>query len=220
MKTLAILGAGKLGIVLSQLALKAGYAVRLAASGDPSEIALTVKVLTPGAQAFTAEDAVKGADVIILALPLGKFHTLPSHLLDGKLVIDAMNYWWEVDGPRDEIIPDTLSSSEVVQAYFSGARVVKAFSHIGYHELLDGAIQKSEAVSRSEAEVGETTRTRKGIAIASDHTHELQEVAKIVDDLGFDPLPIGSLINGKKLEPGNLAFGADEPVETLRKLIA
>ena len=91
-KTIGILGAGKLGIVLSQLALKAGYKVCIAGSGEPKKIALSVETLTPGAVATTAEAVAKVADVVILAFPLSKFRQISSRALAHKLVIDATNH--------------------------------------------------------------------------------------------------------------------------------
>ena len=52
----------------------------------------------PGAQPRWASDAVADADIVVLAIPLHRFGDLDPALLDGKLVIDAMNYWPASDG--------------------------------------------------------------------------------------------------------------------------
>lgn len=204
-KTIGILGAGKVGIVFAQLAIKAGYIVRIAGSGDPNKIRLSVQILAPNAIVSHAADAAKHSDAVILALPLGKYKTIPTHELTDKLVIDAMNYWWEVDGKRDDLSDPHISSSELVQLYIPSARVVKAFNHMGYHHLYD-------------ENKPHDTDGRKAIAIAGDDVDDVTVVAQIVDTFGFDPIVIGSLADGRKLQPGMPAFGANVDAATLRAM--
>jgi predicted dinucleotide-binding enzyme len=93
-----------------------------------------------------------------------------------------------------------------VQDLLPESRVVKALNHMGYHHLEEGA--------RPTGAEG-----RKAIAIAGDVEGDVDAVATLVDELGFDPLFIGGLAEGVHLQPGNEAFGANLPTDALTEVI-
>jgi len=203
--TIGIVGAGKLGITLAQLARKAGYEVYISGSREPSKIELSVQVLAPGAYAVTTSEVVRVSDIVILAIPLSKFRLLKPEDFTDKLVVDAMNYWWEVDGPRTDSVTEGMSSSEAVQLHLSQARIVKALNHMGYHDLHDETRPTG-------------TPERKAIAVAGDDPADIDTVSRLIDTLGFDALNIGVLSNGTRLEPGHPAFGANVTTLELARL--
>lgn len=203
---IGILGAGKLGSVLARQAAAAGYEVVVGTSRDPQRIALTIDVLAPGATVATAQDVAARADIVILAVPLGKLRTVSPESLAGKLVIDATNYWWEVDGFPDELTDPLITTSELVQRHLDRSRVVKAFNHIGYHDI--------EEESQPPGTPG-----RHAMGIAGDDPVDLDVVARLVDDVGFDPVVVGALADGVMLEPGTEPFGASVGADELREMI-
>lgn len=203
-RTLGIIGAGRLGTVLASLAVASGYRVVVARSGAPEPIARAMTAI--GAEAGSVDSVIADADAVLLALPLGGFRSLPAERLRGMLVVDAMNYWWGADGIRPDLTDPRTSTSELVQAHLADARVVKALGHMGYQDLEDEARPAGSP-------------DRKAIAIAGDDPNDLALVSRLVDDLGFDPVVTGDLASGIMLEPGGEAFGADVDADELREML-
>src|SRR5687767_1194240 len=134
-RRLGIVGAGKLATTVARAAIAAGYDVAMSGPGPAEDIALTVDVLAPGAQAVTTDEVVRHADIIVLAVPTHRFRELPRDLFHGKIVIDATNHWEPVDGDDPELTTAPGGTSTVVQQRFPAARVVKSLNQLGYHEL-------------------------------------------------------------------------------------
>jgi predicted dinucleotide-binding enzyme len=190
---LAVLGAGHVGPVIARLAVKAGYPVVIATSGDPDDIALITELVIPGAQPRWASDAVADAGIVVLAIPLHRFGDVNPGLLSGKLVVDAMNYWPASDGVLS--VFEDGGSSEIVARRLSGSAVVKALNHIGYHELEDRARPAGAP-------------DRRAAGVAGDDPAAVTAVADLVDRIGYDPVRLGSLRAGWLLQPRGPVFGA------------
>jgi predicted dinucleotide-binding enzyme len=201
---LAVLGAGHVGPVIARLAVKAGYRVAIATSGDPEDITLITELLIPGAQPRWARDAVADADVVVLAIPLHRFLDVAPGLLSGKLVVDAMNYWPASDGVLEPF--EDGGSSEIVAGRLAGSTVVKALNHIGYHELED----RSRPAG---------ARDRRAAGVAGDDPVAVAAIAGLVDRIGYDPVRVGGLRAGRVLQPGGPVFGVVLPLPDFERAV-
>jgi len=199
---LAVLGAGHVGPVIARLAIKAGYPVGIATSGDPENLALITELMIPGAQPRWARDAIAEADVVVLAMPLHRFDEIDPGLLNGKLVVDAMNYWPATEGVLEAF--EYGGSSEIVARRLAGSVVVKALNHIGYHEL-EGRARPAGAPDRRAA------------GVAGDDPAAVATIAGLVDRIGYDPVRLGSLRAGRVLEPGGPVFGVVLPLDEFER---
>ena len=204
---LGIVGAGKFGTTLARAAIAAGYDVAIAGSGPADEIALTVEVLAPGAHAATAEEVVRHADIIILAIPTHRFRELPGDLFAGKILVDAMNYWAPVDGDDQELTTAPDGTSEVVQERFPSARVVKSLNQLGYHQV--------EETRRASG-----APDRIAMGAAGDDRLAVRTVMRLVDRLGFDPVDAGPLKNGVVLEPDGSPIATTYSAAELSELVS
>lgn len=202
-KTIGILGAGKVGTAVARQAMRAGYNVNIAASGDPAKIALIIEIMAPGATALSAADAIESSDLVILSVPLRKFASLDASALAGKHVIDTMNYWAENDGEMPEL--DTASSSsEMVAEHLSGALLAKSLNHIGYHELEEDGLPAG-------------TPGRRALAVATDHAETRELVMDLIDAMGYDAVDAGPLAAGAIFESGTEIFNG---VNTREQMLA
>jgi predicted dinucleotide-binding enzyme len=193
---IGIFGAGKVGTALARLLVASGYEVRIAGSPRQTALDLLVGVVAPGAIVTSADALVDLADVIIVAVPFGKAPTVPWSRFDGKVVVDAMNYWPPIDGVISEVEDDPRTTSELNRDRNPAARLVKSLNHLGYHEMEDDSMPSGAPLRRALAVVGDDPEAR-------------AVVARIIDDLGFDPVDGGALAHGVALEPGHPAFGRE-----------
>lgn len=124
---ITVLGFGNVGAQLGRLWVAQGHAVMagLRAGGKGAEKAkeLGVAVADPAV-------AVKGADVIALALPWQAVEPTLASLgpIEGKIVLDATN---PLRADLSVVVPEAGSGAQQVSQWAKGARVVKAFNTIG-----------------------------------------------------------------------------------------
>jgi 8-hydroxy-5-deazaflavin:NADPH oxidoreductase len=203
---LGIVGAGKFATTVARAAVAAGYDVAMSGSGPAEDIALTVGVLAPGARAVTTDEVVSHADTILLAVPTHRFRELPRDLFDGKILIDAMNYWEPVDGDDPELTTAPDGTSTIVQERFPAARVVKSLNQLGYHELDEHRRPRGSP-------------DRVAVAAAGEDQLAVRAVMRLVDRLGFDPVDAGPLENGRRLEPDGSPFAVTYTAAELTNLI-
>jgi len=200
---IGVIGSGRLGTALSRQLLKNGYEVRIANSRGPQSLALMLGVLLPDAIAATVDDAVSASDVIILAIPSHQYTTLHPAAFEGKIVIDAMNYWSPVEGEIAEFMDPNIGSSEYIQTYLKGAKVVKSLNHVAYNELEEYNLRTGDP-------------KRRAVALAGDDMDAKQLVSELIDVIGFDAVDLGPLSTGKQFQPDTPLFNARYTAAELR----
>jgi 8-hydroxy-5-deazaflavin:NADPH oxidoreductase len=119
-----IIGAGRIGQAMAEIARRAGRHVVIANSRGPQSLISLVESLGQGVTAGTVEDAA-AADIVVLAVMWPDVPQAVDELAwEGRIVIDPTNDF----DPSDL---DGRTSSEVVADLVAPARVVKAANTLG-----------------------------------------------------------------------------------------
>lgn len=202
--TIGILGAGRVGTAVARQGLRAGHTVKIATGRPADEIRLLTEVIVPGATAVDREQ-LRGSDLIIVAVPLHKYRSIDTSILQGHIVIDTMNYWAPVDGIMDEF-EQGASTSEVIAEFFGDVRVVKTLNHIGYGDIEVDSYPAGDP-------------KRRALAVAADDEQAKLMVSAFIDSLGYDAVDAGPLSAGKTFENGTEIFNGRHTAEQMRALL-
>ena len=193
-RSIAIIGAGKIGQAVGQLWLHAGHSVCFG-SRSPQKLSSFVEAMGARACVKSIEAAADEGEIIFLAVPYQAVNELipPLHpLLSGKIVIDATNpFALSPEGRIVSSLATETTAGSRMASLLPESKVVRAFTHI-MDELL---------VSR-----GSTQSGLWAMAIAGDDSEAKHVVSELVRDAGFVPVDIGSLANSSPLDPGGKLF--------------
>ena len=189
--TTAIVGVGNIGSAVARHLVAGGESVVLTAKGESGPQALAEE-LGPLARAASAEEAISGADAVLLAVWLDAMRELiPAYagLLAGKVVIDPSNpIGFDASGQMMRTLPDGESAGSVVAALLpAGAHYVKAFGTLGAAALAASANRDLLAV----------------LFYTTDDAVAEKTIERLIRAAGFEPWKAGGVAAAGRIEaPG------------------
>ncbi|MGA5194154.1 NADPH-dependent F420 reductase [Streptomyces exfoliatus] len=203
---ITVIGAGAIGGNLAVKLSTAGHDVQVADARGPE--AIRAEVLESGARAAELTDAVRGRDVIILAIPFGaagKLAGLFAAVPDETVVIDTSNYYPHLSGQIAAV--DNGEVESVWNAEQLGRPVVKAWN---------AALAETQHGRGLPA----GTPGRLAIPVAADSEQARRVGMQLVDDTGFDPYDAGVLADSWRQQPNSPAYCTELTLDELPAALA
>jgi 8-hydroxy-5-deazaflavin:NADPH oxidoreductase len=189
MKRIGILGSGEVGQTLANGFKKHGYDVRIA-SRSPGKLAKFTG--SSGIANGTFQDVAAWAEMLVLCV-LGSaakevLDSAGAAALDGKVIIDTTN---PIDDapPEDGVIRvftgPNESLLERLQAAYPRARFVKAFNSVGNDLMVNPTLPDGKPT----------------MFFCGNDAEAKAEVAKVLDQFGWDPADMGTMKAARAIEP-------------------
>lgn len=185
---IAVIGTGNVGSALGPEFAALGHTI-VYGSRTPNEkdVQDLVAKTGHGATATTQPEAVKGADMVLLAVPGALAVDITKSLgdLSGKIVIDPTNRYVRntPDGYFTHDVPGG-SNAELIQQAAPGAKVVKAFNTLNWTKMVDPQSSGGPV----------------SIPIVGDDAAARAAVAELVKGMGLEPVDLGPLRFANTLE--------------------
>jgi 8-hydroxy-5-deazaflavin:NADPH oxidoreductase len=181
---IGFIGAGVVAQTISKHALAVGHRVLLTNTKGPDSLASLVKELGSGAEAGTPQQATE-QDIVVLAANWSKVQQALFSIPDwqGRILVDTTN---RLAGFAPLTLGDISgrTSSEIVADLAPGARVVKAFNSVPMAWISDFSPSKSRTV----------------LFISGDDPEAKKPVHNLIEEIGFEPVDLGSLAVGGRLQ--------------------
>jgi predicted dinucleotide-binding enzyme len=204
---IGIVGAGKIGGTLARRLAGEGHDVVVANRRGPDAMGELLSDLGDRGRAGDVAEAARFGDVVIVATPLSALSDLPPDALEGKVVVDANNYYPGRDGTIATLDSGATTSSELLAARVPSARVVKAFNTMFWQRLLDAGRPAGDP-------------ERLALPIAGDDAGAKATVMALIAELGFDAVDMGPLAGGRRQEPGAPLYNQLLTATEVRELLA
>ena len=177
-ESVGIIGAGRIGKAIAQIAGRAGLPVVISNSRGPASLVSVVEELGDGVTAGTVSEAA-AADIVVVAVMWPDVAGAVEGLeWNGRIVIDPTNDF----DPSDL---DGLTSSEVVADLVAPARVVKIANTLGAGLL---ASDPHEADGQ------------RVLFLSGDDADAKAPVRGLFEDAGFSVVDLGGLREGGRLQ--------------------
>ena len=186
--TTAIIGVGNLGRTVARHLVGGGESVVLAAADEAHAEALADE-LGPNASAASVEEAIAGADVVVLATWLDQTKDLVparARLLEDKVVVDPSNpIGFDENGQMFRTLPAGESAGSIVAGLLpESAHYVKAFGTLGADQLATSANREPRVV----------------LFYATDDDAAEATAQRLISAAGFEPLKVGGVSDAGRIE--------------------
>jgi 8-hydroxy-5-deazaflavin:NADPH oxidoreductase len=202
---IGILGSGLMGGKLGTLFVRAGHDVVFSYARSERKLKKLAREAQGNARAGTPAEAARDADALLLAVHWSRVDDVLKQAgdLSGKVIITC-----SLPMNADDtglVIAHTSSGAEALAKRVPKARVVSAFGTVP-SEVLFGVFAARRRASKP------------SLVYCGDDAKSKKIVAKLIRDVGFDPVDAGPLRIARYLEPftlliAQLAYEGDEGPE-------
>jgi len=185
---IGIIGTGRIGSALARAWVKAGHEV-FVSSRHPEELQGLVAELGPHAHSGTPRQAAAFGSVILVSIPYGAMPQIGADLraeLAGKIILDTSNPSERRDGAM-AVDAQKKGAGLATAELLHSTRVVRAFNCIGAASLATDGFRKPD---------------RLAIPIGGDDAAALAVAERLVREIGFEPVSIGSLARTRAFDLG------------------
>lgn len=191
--TIGIIGTGQIGKALASHLSKAGYPVLISNSRGADSLKTIATELGSNVTAASVTDTGK-AELIILAVQWAKLPEAVKNIPDwkDKIVIDTSNNILSTN-------PFTLAdlggktTGEFVSELIPGAHLIKAFNTLGAQILASAPV---------------SANGNRVIVMSGDNNEAKAKVSEVISSIGFNPIDLGSLSIGGKLQDVGGSFSS------------
>jgi hypothetical protein len=176
------IGAGDFAQAFARRVLKAGHKVKLSNSRGPDSLREIVNRLGLGAMAATKEEAA-ACEIVLLAVP---WDNVPETLASlpkwkNQILIDGTNPFHGRARKFTLANVGNLSTSQLVAALASGARVVKALNNMTVPNLEADPVENG---------------ARRVAFLSADDEGAKKQVQALLEDFGYSAIDLGNLRDG------------------------